>query len=437
MFFKIEKIKYEGPDSSNPLSFRFYNPEEVVEGRKMKDWFRFAVAYWHTLNNTGSDPFGSPTMVRPWNYSDPMDASFAKVDAMFEFCEKLGVEYFTFHDRDIAPEGETLAESNKILDKVVEKIKENMKTSNLKLLWGTANLFANPRYAQGAATSPDPRVYAYAAGQVKKAIEITKELGGLGYVLWGGREGYDNLMLTNYELEERNLANFLRMVAEYAKKINFKGTLLIEPKPKEPTKHQYDFDSASVLAFLRKYDLFDYYKLNIEANHATLAGHTFSHELRYARLNGKLGSIDANRGDLLLGWDTDQFPTNVYDTILAMYEVVENGGVDVGFNFDAKVRRASTDLEDLFYGHIGGMDSFALGLKIASRLRPVLNELIEERYEGYKSNLGEKIINGECTLEELSEYISNEKNIKIKSLRQELVEIVLNTYMFSKEIFNV
>jgi len=437
MFFKIEKIKYEGPDSSNPLSFRFYNPEEVVEGRKMKDWFRFAVAYWHTLNNTGSDPFGSPTMVRPWNYSDPMDASFAKVDAMFEFCEKLGVEYFTFHDRDIAPEGETLAESNKILDKVVEKIKENMKTSNLKLLWGTANLFANPRYAQGAATSPDPRVYAYAAGQVKKAIEITKELGGLGYVLWGGREGYDNLMLTNYELEERNLANFLRMVAEYAKKINFKGTLLIEPKPKEPTKHQYDFDSASVLAFLRKYDLFDYYKLNIEANHATLAGHTFSHELRYARLNGKLGSIDANRGDLLLGWDTDQFPTNVYDTILAMYEVIENGGVDVGFNFDAKVRRASTDLEDLFYGHIGGMDSFALGLKIASRLRPVLNELIEERYEGYKSNLGEKIINGECTLEELSEYISNEKNIKIKSLRQELVEIVLNTYMFSKEIFNV
>ena len=437
MFFKIEKIKYEGPDSSNPLSFRFYNPEEVVEGRKMKDWFRFAVAYWHTLNNTGSDPFGLPTMVRPWNYSDPMDASFAKVDAMFEFCEKLGVEYFTFHDRDIAPEGETLAESNKILDKVVEKIKENMKTSNLKLLWGTANLFANPRYAQGAATSPDPRVYAYAAGQVKKAIEITKELGGLGYVLWGGREGYDNLMLTNYELEERNLANFLRMVAEYAKKINFKGTLLIEPKPKEPTKHQYDFDSASVLAFLRKYDLFDYYKLNIEANHATLAGHTFSHELRYARLNGKLGSIDANRGDLLLGWDTDQFPTNVYDTILAMYEVVENGGVDVGFNFDAKVRRASTDLEDLFYGHIGGMDSFALGLKIASRLRPVLNELIEERYEGYKSNLGEKIINGECTLEELSEYISNERNIKIKSLRQELVEIVLNTYMFSKEIFNV
>ncbi|MBO8140535.1 MAG: xylose isomerase, partial [Thermosipho sp. (in: Bacteria)] len=428
MFFKIEKIKYEGPDSSNPLSFRFYNPEEVVEGRKMKDWFRFAVAYWHTLNNTGSDPFGSPTMVRPWNYSDPMDASFAKVDAMFEFCEKLGVEYFTFHDRDIAPEGETLAESNKILDKVVEKIKENMKTSNLKLLWGTANLFANPRYAQGAATSPDPRVYAYAAGQVKKAIEITKELGGLGYVLWGGREGYDNLMLTNYELEERNLANFLRMVAEYAKKINFKGTLLIEPKPKEPTKHQYDFDSASVLAFLRKYDLFDYYKLNIEANHATLAGHTFSHELRYARLNGKLGSIDANRGDLLLGWDTDQFPTNVYDTILAMYEVIENGGVDVGFNFDAKVRRASTDLEDLFYGHIGGMDSFALGLKIASRLRPVLNELIEERYEGYKSNLGEKIINGECTLEELSEYISNERNIKIKSLRQELVEIVLNTY---------
>ena len=437
MFFKIEKIKYEGPDSSNPLSFRFYNPEEVVEGRKMKDWFRFAVAYWHTLNNTGSDPFGSPTMVRPWNYSDPMDASFAKVDAMFEFCEKLGVEYFTFHDRDIAPEGETLAESNKILDKVVEKIKENMKTSNLKLLWGTANLFANPRYAQGAATSPDPRVYAYAAGQVKKAIEITKELGGLGYVLWGGREGYDNLMLTNYELEEGNLANFLRMVAEYAKKINFKGTLLIEPKPKEPTKHQYDFDSASVLAFLRKYDLFDYYKLNIEANHATLAGHTFSHELRYARLNGKLGSIDANRGDLLLGWDTDQFPTNVYDTILAMYEVIENGGVDVGFNFDAKVRRASTDLEDLFYGHIGGMDSFALGLKIASRLRPVLNELIEERYEGYKSNLGEKIINGECTLEELSEYISNERNIKIKSLRQELVEIVLNTYMFSKEIFNV
>ncbi|KAF2956773.1 xylose isomerase [Marinitoga sp. 38H-ov] len=431
MFFKnIDKIKYEGEKSQNPLSYRYYDPEEEIKGKKMKDWFKFSVAYWHTLNNKGMDPFGSPTMNRPWDLSDPLDSAYAKVDAMFEFCEKLGLEYFTFHDVDIAPEGETIRESYKNLDKVVDKIKENMKSSKVKLLWGTANLFSHPRYAQGAATSPNPEVYAYAAAQVKKALEITNELNGLGYVLWGGREGYDNLLLTNSELEEKNFANFLKMVSDYKNKIGFNGVLLIEPKPKEPTKHQYDYDSLSVIAFLKKYGLDNDYKLNIEANHATLAGHTFSHELRYARLNNKLGSIDANRGDLLLGWDTDQFPTNVYETTFAMYEVLKNNGVDVGFNFDAKVRRASTDLLDLFYGHISGIDAFALGLRIANKLMPIIDEMVEKRYEKFNNDLGKEILNGETNLEKLSEYIMDKKVEKVESLKQELLELIINMHMF-------
>ncbi|MDM7320551.1 MAG: xylose isomerase [Fervidobacterium pennivorans] len=432
MYFEVGKIVYEGPDSKNLLSYKFYNPEEEVLGKKMKEWFKFAVAYWHTFNSRGQDPFGDPTFNRPWFHNDPVSTSFAKIDALFEFCEKTGIEYFTFHDRDLAPEGLSLKESNKILDKVVEKLKEYMKTSNIKLLWGTANLFSHPRYAQGAATSPNPDVFAYAAGQVKKMLDVTKELGGLGYVLWGGREGYDNLLLTDSVLEEKLMARFLQLVVEYKKQIKFEGVLMIEPKPKEPTKHQYDFDASTVLHFLRKYGLFDEFKLNIEANHATLAGHTFAHELRVARINGKLGSIDANRGDLLLGWDTDQFPTDVYETTLAMYEVIENGGLDCGLNFDAKVRRASTDPEDLIYAHVSSMDAFALGLRLAARLREEIKPLVEERYaEYYNREIGTKILNGRVSMQELSDYAENLKDITLRSLKQELIEMIMNNIMFT------
>jgi len=374
-------------------------------------------------------------MERPWElFSDPMDKAFAKIDALFEFCKKLGVEYFTFHDRDIAPEGDNLRETNRNLDKAVERIKENMKSTGIKLLWGTANLFSHPRYAQGAATSPDPDVFAHAAAQVKKALEVTKELGGLGYVFWGGREGYETLLNTDLELELDNLARFLKMAVDYAEKIGFKGVFMIEPKPMEPTKHQYDFDSAHVLAFLRKYDLEDYFKFNIEANHATLAGHTFHHELRYARINKKLASIDANKGDLMLGWDTDQFPTDVYETTLAMYEVLKNGGLDCGFNFDAKLRRPSTSLEDLFIAHISGMDAFALGLKIASKLIEdgVIDEFVKERYSKYEEGIGKSIIEGRENFETLEEYVLEKPYTEMmpRSGKQELLESILNQYIF-------
>ncbi len=437
-FFKdFPKIIYEGPRSKNPLSFKYYNPEEVILGKAMKDHLRFAVAFWHTIRNEGTDPFGLPVMDRPWmKYSDVMDQSFAKIDAVFEFCEKLGVEYFTFHDRDIAPEGEKPRKSNEILDKVVDHIKEHMKSSNVKLLWGTANLTAHPRYAQGAATSPDANVFAYAAAQVKKAMEVTKKLGGLGYVFWGGREGYETLLNTDMELELNNYARFLKMASEYAKKIGFKGILMIEPKPKEPTKHQYDFDSAHVLGFLKIHGLWDDFKLNIEANHATLAGHTFSHELRFARIHGKLASIDANQGDLLLGWDTDQFPINIYETSLAMYEVLKSGGLDCGLNFDAKVRRSSYDLEDLFYAHIAAMDAFAVGLKVAARLLEdgVLEEFLRERYSSYSNGVGKDIVEGRIDFEGLEKYVLDKpSNFKPNSGKQEYLERVINDYLLSVE----
>ena len=436
-FEDFPKVVYEGPRSKNPLSFRYYNPEEIVLGKPMKDHLRIAVAFWHTIKNEGTDPFGLPVMDRPWmKYSDAMDQSFAKIDAVFEFCEKLGVEYFTFHDRDIAPEGETLRESNEILDKVVDHIKEHMKSSNVKLLWGTANLTAHPRYAQGASTSPDADVFAYAAAQVKKAMEVTKELGGLGYVFWGGREGYETLLNTDVEFELNNYARFLKMASEYAKKIGFEGVLMIEPKPKEPTKHQYDFDSAHVLGFLKIHGLWDDFKLNIEANHATLAGHTFSHELRFARIHGKLASIDANQGDLLLGWDTDQFPINIYETSLAMYEVLKNGGLDCGLNFDAKVRRSSYDLEDLFHAHIAAMDAFAVGLKVAAKLLEdgVLEEFMKERYSSYSSGIGKEIVEGKIDFEGLERYVLDKpSNFKPDSGRQEYLERVINDYILSIE----
>lgn len=435
--FKVKKIEYSGKDSKDPLSFKYYNPEEVVHGKKMSEHLRFSVAFWHTFNANGTDMFGSGTMVRPWDkYTDPMDKAKVKIDALTEFTKKLGVEYFCFHDRDIAPEGETLRETNKNLDIIVDYLKQRMKEGNLKLLWGTANLFFNPRFVHGAATSCNADVFAYAAAQVKKAIEITKELGGENYVFWGGREGYETLLNTDMELELDNLARFLSMAVDYAEKIGFKGQFLIEPKPMEPTKHQYDFDSAHVLAFLRKYGLEKHFKLNIEANHATLAGHTFNHELRYARINGVLGSIDANQGDLFLGWDTDQFPTDVYSTTLAMYEILKNNGLAPGgINFDAKTRRASFETEDLFIAHIAGMDTFALGLKAAIKLieEGIIDEFLEKRYSSYKEGIGKKIVEGKTSFEELEEYIIDKKEISNESGRQEYLETIVNQAILSAQ----
>ncbi|NLD46559.1 MAG: xylose isomerase [Clostridiaceae bacterium] len=432
-FKNVSKIKYEGKDSDNPLAFKYYNADEVVGGKTMKEHLRFAVAYWHTFQGGGADPFGAGTAQRPWdNLSDPMDIARAKVAANFEFCEKLGVPFFCFHDRDIAPEASTLAETNKRLDEIVALIKENMKSSSVKLLWGTTNAFGNPRFVHGASTSPNADVFAYAAAQVKKAMEITMELGGQNYVFWGGREGYETLLNTDMKLELDNMGRFLRMAVEYAKEIGFTGQFLIEPKPKEPTKHQYDFDTATVIGFLRTYGLEKDFKMNIEANHATLAAHTFQHELQVSRINGVLGSIDANQGDLLLGWDTDQFPTNIYDTTLAMYEVLKAGGFTKGgLNFDSKVRRGSFEAVDLFHAHIAGMDSFAKGLKAAYKMIQdgKIDKFIEERYQSYKSGIGADIVSGKVGFKELEKYALSNDQVKNTSGRQEYLETLLNKYI--------
>lgn len=432
-FNNVAKIKYEGKDSDNPLAFKYYNPDEVIDGKTMKEHLRFAVAYWHTYQGTGSDPFGPGTAIRPWdNISDPMEIAKAKVAANFELCEKLDVPFFCFHDRDIAPEASTLRETNKRLDEIVALIKEYMKTSSVKLLWGTTNAFSNPRFVHGASTSPNADVFAYAAAQVKKAMEITHELGGQNYVFWGGREGYETLLNTDMKLELDNMGRFLGMAVDYAKEIGFKGQFLIEPKPKEPTKHQYDFDTATVIGFLRTYGLIDHFKMNIEANHATLAAHTFQHELRVARINGVLGSIDANQGDLLLGWDTDQFPTNIYDAALAMYEVLKAGGFTTGgLNFDSKVRRGSFESIDLFHAHIAGMDAFAKGLKTAYKMvsEAKFDKFIEERYISYKSGIGSDIVSGKAGFKELETYALELDGIKNVSGRQEVLESMLNKYI--------
>jgi len=437
-FFKnIPVIKYEGAESDNPLAFKYYNPDEVIGGKTMKEHMRFAVAYWHTYQGTGVDPFGAGTAQRPWeNITDPMDLAKAKMYANFEFCEKLGVPFFCFHDRDIAPEADTLRETNKRLDEIIALAKELMKTSNVKLLWGTANTFSNPRYVHGASTSPNADVFAYVAAQVKKAMEITLELGGENYVFWGGREGYETLLNTDMKLELDNLARFLHMAVDYAKEIGFEGQLLIEPKPKEPTKHQYDFDAATVIGFLKTYGLDKHFKLNIEANHATLAAHTFQHELNVARINGMFGSIDANQGDLLLGWDTDQFPTNIYDTTLAMYETLKAGGFTKGgLNFDAKVRRGSFEPEDLFYAHIAGMDAFAKGFKIAYKIIEdgKLDKFVQDRYSSYMTGIGKDIVDGKVGFKELEQYALQNDQIKNKSGRQELLETILNQYILESK----
>nr|WP_246523487.1 xylose isomerase [Gemmata palustris] len=433
-FPDVPKIKYEGPDSTNPLAYRHYNPDEIVEGKSMRDHLRFAVSYWHTFRGTGSDPFGPGCAVRPWeDGSDSPEMALKRVDVAFEFMEKLGVPYYCFHDRDIAPEGANLTETNKILDSVVKKLKEAQGRTGIKLLWGTANLFSNKRFVHGASTSSNADVFAYSAAQVKKALEVTKELGGENYVFWGGREGYMTLWNTDLKRELDHLAKFFHMAVEYKKKIGFTGPFLIEPKPHEPTSHQYDFDCAHSLAFLRANGLEKEFKFNVETNHATLARHTMGHELEYASINGMLGSIDANRGDLLLGWDTDQFPTDLYLTAQVMLIVLNQGGIGAGgMNFDAKVRRDSFEPVDLFHAHIGGMDAFAHGLKIAAAIRRdgVLKDMVKQRYSSWDAGIGADIEGGKVKFEELEAYMLKkgdaDKNV---SGRQELIENVLNRYL--------
>jgi len=434
-FPEVPKIRYEGPDSRNPLAFRHYNPEELVEGKPMKDHFRFSVAFWHTMRGTGSDPFGSATMIRPWdNGQETVENAINRIHAFFEFCEKLGTPFFCFHDRDVAPEGKNLAETNKNLDAVVKVIKEESDRTGIRLLWGTANLFGNPRYVHGAATSCNADAFAYAAAQVKKALEVTKELGGSGYVFWGGREGYQCFWNTDMKRELDHLAKFLHMAVDYAKEIGFTGQFYIEPKPKEPTKHQYDFDAAACINFLRAYGLEKYFKLNIETNHATLATHNVEHELEYAGIQGFLGSVDANTGDLLLGWDTDQFPTDVYLTTKIMLIFMKYGGIAPGgINFDAKVRRESFEPVDLFYAHIGGMDCFAKGLKIAAAMRAdgEIARLVKERYSSWDTGIGAEIEAGKHCFKTLEKYMLEKGDVAPnKSGRQELFENIVNRYIF-------
>ena len=428
-----DKVKYEGPDSKNPLAFKHYNPDEKVMGKTMREHLRFAVCYWHTFKGLGGDQFGGPTIIREYDkYDAPMDVANATMDAAFEFFTKLGVDFWCFHDRDIAPEADNLAETNKRLDKIVAKAKGLQKDTGMKLLWGTTNMFSHRRFMAGAATNPSPAVFAYAASQVKKAMEITNELGGSGYVFWGGREGYDTLLNTDMGRELDHLAKFLHMAVDHKKRIGFDGQFLIEPKPKEPTKHQYDFDSGNCYAFLQKYGLVEHFKLNIEANHATLAAHTFQHELAYCVANGILGSVDANRGDMLLGWDTDQFPTDIYDATKAMYTILKGGGFTTGgLNFDAHVRRQSIDTVDLFYAHIGAMDAFARGLKIAAKLieDKALDKMVEDRYSGWGGELGKRIEAGQVDFEQLEKYTLENGEPEIRSGRQELLENILNEYI--------
>ncbi|MDD3468393.1 MAG: xylose isomerase [Thermoguttaceae bacterium] len=434
VFPNVSKIKYEGPDSKNPLAFRCYNPDEVIEGKTMREHLRFSVAYWHTFRANGADPFGAPTMFRPWEAAtDSVENACSRARVAFEFIEKLDAPFFCFHDRDIAPEGSSLMESNKNLDAVVHVIKEEMARTGIRLLWGTANLFGNPRYLHGASTSCNADAFAYAAAQVKKALEITNELGGQGYVFWGGREGYQSLWNTNMKRELDHMAAFMHMAVDYAKKIGFKGQFYIEPKPKEPTKHQYDFDAAACINFLRAYDLAPYFKLNIETNHATLAGHTVEHELDYAGHQGFLGSVDANTGDMLLGWDTDQFPTDIYMTTKVMLEFLKYGGFTTGgVNFDAKVRRESFEPMDLFYAHIGGMDTFAKGLRIAAQIRAAgeLDGMVAKRYASWDTGIGAEIEAGKQDFTSLEKYVEKLGEVQNTSGHQELFENVVNRYTF-------
>lgn len=436
----VDKIEYVGRQKGpqEGLAFHYYDADRVVAGKKMKDWLRFGVAWWHTFDQELVDPFGTGTAHRPWygKYSNPLDEALAKVDYAFEFFTKLGAEYFCFHDRDIAPEGDTLRETNANLDKVVDKIEENMKATGVKLLWNTSSLFTNPRFVSGASTSPFADIYAYAGGQLKHSLEIAKRLGAENYVFWGGREGYENLWNTQMKREQEHMAKFFYMCHEYAKEIGLDAQFLIEPKAKEPTMHQYDFDAATAIAFLKTYDI-DFMKLNLEGNHANLAGHTYQHEIRTAREAGVLGSLDANQGDKLIGWDMDEFPTDLMETTTVMWEVLDEGqiGPHGGLNFDAKPRRTSFAPEDLFRSHIAGMDTFAAGLLVAAKMHEdkFIQNLQAERYSSYDSGIGATIEDGTATLASLEEYALDIPQAKLieatKSDHLESVKATINNYI--------
>jgi xylose isomerase len=433
-FSGIAPIHYEGTSSDNPLAFRHYDPDAIIDGRTMAEHLRFSIAYWHSFRGAGGDPFGPGTIRRPWELgSDPVAVAKVRLEAGFEFFRKIRAPFWCFHDRDIAPEGKSLAETNRHLDKVVVHAKALQKATGVKLLWGTANLFSHPRYMCGAATNPDAHVFAYAAAQVKKALEVTLELGGENYVFWGGREGYETLLNTDLKREQAHLAAFLHLAVDYAKEIGFKGQFLIEPKPKEPTKHQYDFDVASGIAFLRTHGLEKHFKFNIETNHATLAGHTFQHEIETAAAVGMLGSIDANTGDLLLGWDTDQFNTDVRELTLAMLSILRAGGLGTGgFNFDAKLRRPSIDPEDLFHAHIGGMDAYARAFKVARRILAdgKLGRFVAERYASYDSGFGRDIERGKLGFRALEALVHKKLGEpQPRSGKQEYLENLLARYL--------
>ncbi|WP_420407310.1 xylose isomerase [Hoeflea sp.] len=432
-FGDVTKINYEGPDSENPLAFRHYNPDEMVMGKRMEDHLRFAVAYWHSLAWEGGDPFGGRTFDRPWYPQDEMGRAKLKADVAFEMFSALGVPFYCFHDADVRPEGSNFAENTRNLEEIVDYFAQKQEATGLKLLWGTANLFSNRRFMSGAATNPDPDVFAFAAATIKTCMDATKKLGGANYVLWGGREGYETLLNTDLKREDAQLGRMLNLVVEYKHKIGFEGTILIEPKPQEPTKHQYDYDVATVYGFLRRHGLENEVKVNIEQGHAILAGHSFEHELELAQALGIFGSIDMNRNDYQSGWDTDQFPNNVPEVALAYYAILKGGGFTTGgTNFDAKLRRQSLDAEDLLYAHIGGMDTCARGLKAAARMVEdgVLTSFVEDRYKGWSGPEASKMLKGGYSLEEIEEWVRKaDINPEPKSGRQEYLENIVNRYV--------
>ena len=436
IFKNISGIKYEGYESRNPLAFKYYDPDKVIMGKTMAEHLPFAMAWWHNLCAEGVDMFGSGTTDKSFAASEKgtMEHAKAKVDAGFEFMQKLGIRYYCFHDVDLVPEAATIAETNARLDEISDYLLEKMKATGIKCLWGTANMFSNSRFMNGAGSTNSADVYCFAAAQVKKALDLTVKLGGRGYVFWGGREGYETLLNTDVAFEQQNIANLMHMAVEYGRSIGFTGDFLIEPKPKEPMKHQYDFDASTAIGFLRQYGLDKDFKMNIEANHATLAGHTFQHELRISTINGMLGSIDANQGDTLLGWDTDEFPFDVYEATLCMYEVLKAGGISGGFNFDSKTRRPSNTPDDMFHAYILGMDTFALGLIKAARLIEDgrIDAFVKEKYASYESGIGEKIRNKTTNLKELAELAEKMgAPANPGSGRQEYLESIVNNILFS------
>ena len=435
MFANLPVVKYEGKDSTNPYSFKYYDPNRVVLGKTMKEHLPFAMAWWHNLCAAGTDMFGRDTADKAFGTEKgTMAHAKAKVDAGFEFMQKLGIEYFCFHDVDLVPEADDIKETNRRLDEITDYILDKMNQTGIKCLWGTANMFSNPRFMNGAGSTNSADVFCFAAAQVKKALELTVKLGGKGYVFWGGREGYETLLNTDMKFEQENIAALMRMAVTYGRSIGFEGDFYIEPKPKEPMKHQYDFDAATAIGFLKANGLDKDFKMNIEANHATLAGHTFQHDLRVSAINGMLGSIDANQGDYLLGWDTDEFPSNVYEATMCMYEVLKAGGLTGGFNFDAKNRRPSYTFEDMFHAFILGMDTFALGLLKAAAIIEDgrLDAFIAERYASYNEGIGKTIRNGSATLESLAAYAEQMGASALPgSGRQEYLQSIVNQILFN------